>query len=147
MIARKLIEVHLEEGVTAKLLLTPALYGVAKERGINLFPPEVAAQDKTSRVFDLYAKIAYCAAISAWEVEAVDDPDKGDCPWTFEQFTIWSWNNQKEFGRTVDAILEALTGKSARAYVREAVQEEVEKKKMRKRSPFRWIMRKSRLSL
>lgn len=146
MIARKVIEIHLREGVKAKLLLTPALYGVARERGIDLFPPERVMEDKKDRVFDLYAKIAYCAAISAWEVDAVDDPDKGDFPWTFEDFSLWSWNDQKEFGQTINAILEALTGKSARDYLREQAQKEAEKKKMRKRSPFRWIMRKSRLS-
>ena len=146
MIARKVIEIHLREGVKAKLLLTPALYGVARERGIDLFPPRLVMEDKKDRVFDLYAKIAYCAAISAWEVDAVDDPGRGAFPWTFEDFSLWSWNDQKEFGQTINAILEALTGKSARAYVREAVQEEAEKKKKNRRSPFRSIMRKSRLS-
>ena len=145
MIARKVIEIHLQEGVKAKLLLTPALYGVAKERGINLFPPEVTAQDQTSRVFELYGKIAYCAAISAWEVDAVDDPDKGPFPWTYEDFSLWAWDNQKEFGQTVNAILEALTGKSARAYLREEAAAAAEKKKTKK-GLFRWITRKSKRS-
>lgn len=148
MIARKLIEIHLREGVTARLLLTPALYGVAKERGIDLYTS--GTQDKTSWVVDLYAKMAYCAAISAWEVESVDDPGKGEFPFNFEDFTIWAWENPKEFGTTIDAILLALTGKRARDYVREeAAEAEAEKKKTRprtSRSLSRWITRKSKPS-
>lgn len=149
MIARTVITIHLEEGVTAKLLLTPALYGVAKERGID-FVTETPDADKDAQFVTRYSKVAYCAAISAWEVDAVDDPDKGPCPWRYEQFVTWAYGNPKEFGAVVDAILVALTGKSARDYLREAkaaaAEEEVKKKTIQKKRPFLWIMGRSKPS-
>lgn len=148
MLTRTVITIHIREGVTARLLLTPALYGVARERGIDLFPQESPNQDKETRFVSQYTKLAYCAAISAWEVEAVDDPDKGDFPWKYEDFLLWAYDNPRELGKTVDAILQALTGKSARDYAREAAQKEAEdeKKKQRRKRPFLWITGRSKPS-
>lgn len=120
MLPRTIITIHLLEGVTAKLLLTPALYGVAKERRIDLFKAKEEGEERSSWLVEQYSKIAYCAAISAWEVDAVDNPDVGDFPFTYEDFFTWAWSNAEEFAKTVNAILEALTGKSVEDYVREA---------------------------
>ena len=146
MITRTVITINLEEGVTAKLLLTPALYGIAKERGIDFVTD--TGEDKQVQFVARYTKIAYCAAISAWEVDAVDDPEKGAFPWKYEDFFAWAYGNPEEFGKTVDAILVALTGKSAREYVREARKEAEDEKKAKdqRRRPFLWIMGRSRPS-
>lgn len=144
MLVRTQTTIQLKEGVTVKLLLTPALYGVARERGIDFTTPPTEGADKQARTLDQYAKIAYCAAILAWEVDAVDDPGKGDFPYTFADFHLWSYDRPKEFGKTIDAILLALTGKHVRDYVKEGAS--VEKKKTRKGSPFRWITTKLKRS-
>lgn len=147
MIVRKVIIIHLKEGVTAKLLLTPALYGIAKERGIEIFAAPTDKED--TRSLEQYVKIAYCAAILAWEVGAVDDPDQGEFPYTFEDFHLWSYDNPRDFGKAIDAILIALTGKSARQYIREAEEATDEKKKTdrsKRWHPFRWITGKLKRS-
>lgn len=147
MIPRKVITIHLKEGETAKLLLTPALYGVAKERGIDITGMPAEGQDRKTHVFDQYAKIAYCAAISAWEVDGVDDPDQGPFPYTFEDFAIWAYSEQAEFGRTINDILQALTGKSVREYLREAGESEKKKSSQQKETLWsRLITRRSKRS-
>lgn len=145
MVARTVILINLKEGVSVKLLLTPALYGVAKERGLDLFTRPADGQDKELRGLEQYTKIAYCAAINAWQVAAVDDPELGEFPYNYEDFHLWSYAQPKEFGKAIDAILVALTGKSAREYVREAEGPQDEKKK-RTPSLFRWITRRSKPS-
>ena len=98
--------IELKEGVAVEILVTPALYGVAKRRGIDL-TADVNAGD----VYASYVKTLYCAAISAWEVAAVDDPKMGDFPYKYADFTDWAWADAARLTRIVAFIYEALTGK------------------------------------
>jgi len=119
---RKIIE--LEQGVTAELLVTPALYGVASRRGMDLRP----VSNEPADIISSYIRLVFCAAVNAWEVRAMDEPTIGEFPYTFSQFNDWAWGNQPEFGRVMNFAYTALTGKT----IREGAQEEV-KKKSRKR--------------
>ena len=99
--------IELREGVTAELLVTPALYSVAKKRGIDL-AADVNAGDWVSS----YIKTIYCAAISAWEVAAVDNPKLGEFPYKYEDFHTWAWEDQERFIGVVQDVYRALTGKT-----------------------------------
>ena len=99
--------IELREGVTAELLVTPALYSVAKKRGIDLVADLNAGDWITS-----YIKTIYCAAILAWEVAAVDDPKRGEFPYKYEDFFAWAWADQTRFKGVVNSVFQALTGKT-----------------------------------
>lgn len=98
--------IELREGVAVEILVTPALYSVAKRRGIDLVS-DINAGD----VYGSYIKMLYCAAISAWEVAAVDDPKRGDFPYKFADFHEWAWADTERLARIVGFLYEALTGK------------------------------------
>jgi hypothetical protein len=101
------LSIELREGVTAELLVTPALYSVAKKRGIDLTADVNAGDWVTS-----YIKTIYCAAISAWEVAAVDDPKRGEFPHKYEDFHAWAWEDRDRFTAVVRSVFQALTGKT-----------------------------------
>lgn len=98
--------IELKDGVAVEILVTPALYSVAKRRGIDLVA-DVNAGD----VYGSYIKMLYCAAISAWDVAAVDDPGKGEFPYKFGDIYEWAWADTERLARMVSFIYEALTGK------------------------------------
>ena len=97
--------IELKDGVTVEILVTPALYSVAKRRGIDLVA-DVNAGD----VYGSYVKMLYCAAISAWDVAAVDDPKRGEFPYKFSDIYEWAWADTERLARMVSFIYEALTG-------------------------------------
>lgn len=111
-------KITLGEGVGVNVLLTPALYGVARSRGIDLALAD--GRDATA-VTRTYAKIAYCGALNAWEVDAVDDPDKGAFPYRYEDFDTWAWSSPDALTSFIDAVLVAFTGKGLKATAAEAV--------------------------
>lgn len=98
--------IELREGVAVEILVTPALYGVAKRRGMDL-----AADANAGDVYGSYVKMLYCAAIAAWEVAAVDDPKLGEFPYKYGDFYEWAWADTKRLAKMVAFIYEALTGK------------------------------------
>lgn len=98
--------IELKDGVAVEILVTPALYSVAKRRGIDLVADINAGDWQGS-----YIKMLYCAAISAWEVAAVDDPKRGEFPYKFSDIYEWAWADTERLGRIVAFIYEALTGK------------------------------------
>lgn len=98
--------IELKDGVAVEILVTPALYSVAKRRGIDLVS-DVNAGD----VYGSYVKMLYCAAISAWDVAAVDDPARGEFPYKFSDIYEWAWADTERLARMVAFIYEALTGK------------------------------------
>ena len=100
------LQIELKDGVAVDLLVTPALYSVAKRRQIDLVA-DVNAGDVTTS----YIKIIYCAAISAWEVAAVDDPKRGEFPYKYEDFFAWAWEDQARLSKAIASVYEALTGK------------------------------------
>ena len=99
--------IELREGVTVELLVTPALYSVAKKRGIDLVADLNAGDWTTS-----YIKTIYCAAILAWEVAAVDNPKLGDFPHKYGDFHEWAWADSERFTGVVKKVFQALTGKT-----------------------------------
>lgn len=104
MLFRKNIE--LREGVKVEILVTPALYRVAQSRGIDL---SQSGSDKDP--FTPYIKMLYCAAINAWEVEAIDDPDKGEFPYKYRDFDDWAWTDTERLGKAIEFMYQAITGK------------------------------------
>ena len=123
----KQTDITLKQGVRVRLLLTPALYGVGKARGIDLTTVMRDASDSTGMIRS-YAKLAYCAAINQWEVEAVDNPDKGAFPYTFADFDGWSWEQQDEVREFINAVLLAFTGKGLKDYAKEGDSTALKKK-------------------
>ena len=121
----KTFEITIREGVKMQVLLTPALYGVASRKGIDL-DSDLKSGDVTGMT-RAYAKLAYCAALNKWEVDRIDNPSVGDFPYTFSDFDTWSWENQAELLAFMDAVLMAFTGKSVKDYQGE----DVKKKKNR----------------
>ena len=107
--------IELKDGVTVEILVTPALYSVAKKRGID-----VVADINAGDVFGSYIKMLYCAAILAWEVAAVDDPKMGDFPYRFADFHEWAWADRERLARMVAFMYEALTGKRLEEAEKEA---------------------------
>lgn len=107
--------------MTAELLVTPALYGVAAKRSIDL---AVDAMAGNQGVLVSYIKMAYCAAVNAWEVAAVDDPDVGECPYKYADFDAWAWADTERLGDLIAFMYEAMTGKSLKG----ALAEEVKKR-------------------
>ena len=98
--------VELKDGVAVELLVTPALYSVARKRGIDVTADLNAGDWVTS-----YIKTIYCAAINAWEVRAVDDPKVGEFPYTYADFHEWAYADTERFTSVVREVYEALTGK------------------------------------
>lgn len=112
--------IELKEGVVCYLRITPALYGVATMRGIDL-------NAKDENPLRKYVKVAYCAAINDWEIERVDNPTIGVFPFKYSDFEDWAWADTKRLYELVDFILLATTGKGMKHYTDEEV-----KKKSRK---------------
>ena len=98
--------IELKDGVAVEILVTPALYSVARRRGIDL-----VADMNDGDVYGSYVKMFYCAAISAWDVAAVDDPGKGEFPYKFSDIYEWAWADTARLARMVAFMYEALTGK------------------------------------
>lgn len=109
-----------------EILVTPALYSVARRRGIDL-----VADANAGDVYGSYVKMLYCAAISAWDVAAVDDPKRGEFPYTFADFYEWAWADTERLAKMVAFIYEALTGKRFEDIGKEAA--EVKKNESRRR--------------
>ena len=119
--------IELGEGVRVEILVTPALYRIAKQRGISLVDDANAGD---ADPYTSYIKILYCAAINAWEVAAVDDPTMGEFPHKYAEFDEWAWSDKARLGRMINFIYEALTGKTLKDTLKEGV-EEVKKKSKR----------------
>lgn len=110
--------IELREGVTVEILVTPALYGEAKRRGIDLM-----ADANAGDVYGSYIKIIYCAAISAWEVAAVDDPKMGAFPYKYADFYEWAWADRDRLAGMVAFVYEAMTGKRFEDLEKEAAKD------------------------
>lgn len=121
----KYFTIDIREGERVTLLLTPALYGVGKARGIDL-ASDLKSEDK-SAVTKAYAKLAYCAAINAWEVNGVDDPNAGDFPYRYADFDRWAWEHQDELLKFIDAVLIAFTGKGLKEHASQTVKKKTMK--------------------
>ena len=116
--------IELREGVKVAVLVTPALYRVAKQRGVDLSED---GEGGTEDVFTAYTKMLYCAAINAWEVDSVDSEGMGPFPYKYADFVEYMASKPGRLNEAVNFIYEALTGKT----LKEGVAEELKKKTSR----------------
>lgn len=116
---RKKIEMG---GVTVNLLVTPAIYGVARRKGMDL---TISKDSGMTEVMDTYCRIAYCAAVLANEVDRVDDAEIPVLALKYADFEEWRAQNPDEFIGLVQFMYSALTQRS----YSELVIETIKKKK------------------
>ena len=134
------------------MLATPALFGIAKRKGMVI---EADAGNPTE-VFNAYAKLIYLAALNAWEVRRFDDPHMGECQYKLMDFVEWASMNVDEFGKAMNFVLSALTGKELKDYATEEAKDSEtaeksanskdESDEVKKKSPSGWITRLFRRS-
>lgn len=113
---RKRIEIEIREGVRVALLLTPALYGVASRRGVDIVAELKGEHNDSSDIVRVYTKMLYFAALNEWEVAAVDNPKAEPFAYTFADFDAWAWEHPEALKDAVNALLEAFTGKPLSDY-------------------------------
>lgn len=139
-----LYQIELKGGVV-ELLATPALFDIARKRGMAI----EADADNAAEVFSAYTKLIYLAAINAWDVRRYDDAAMGDFPYRLMDFVEWSSSNAEEFVKVVNFVLFALTGKDLKDYATEQAKGSENEKKaanqtdgeVKKKSISTWIMR------
>lgn len=135
--------ITLRGGAQVELLATPALFAVAKKRGMTI----EAEAGNTAEVFSAYAKLIYLAALNAWEVRRFDDASMGECPYRLMDFVEWSSMNPEEFMKAIDFVLFALTGKELKDYATEGAKasetgeesSKTEDAEVKKKSASGWI--------
>lgn len=128
---RKVVtEIELREGVRAVLRCTPSVYGIAREKGMDVTGK---SDMETGRALQVYVRLAYCAAVNEWEIQHYDHPEMGAFPYTLADFDTWAWTNESEFIGFVNFFIEALSGKK--------VSELVPDVKKKNRKSGRWITR------
>lgn len=111
-------------GVTVKMLVTPAIYGVARRKGMDL---TISKESGITEVMDTYCRIAYCSAVLANEVDRVDDAEVPVLALKYADFEEWRATHPDEFMGLVQFMYSAL---SQRPYS-ELVLETIKKKKKR----------------
>lgn len=144
--------IRLKGGEQVELLATPALFGIAKRKGMTI----EADADNIPEVMSAYTKLVYLAALNAWEVRRFDAPEMGDCHYKLMDFAEWASADMEEFTKTINFLLCALTKKELKDYTNEGVKpsETAEKtadtpseEEVKKKSTSTWITRLFRRSL
>lgn len=113
-----------------ELLATPALFAIAKRKGMTI----EADATNTAEVYSAYTKLIYLAAINAWEVRRYDDPSMGEFKYKLMDFVEWGSSDMVEFVNAVNFLLSALTNKELKDYATDEAKdsgkgdEEVKKK-------------------
>lgn len=100
------------KGGAVELLATPALFDIARKRGMTI----EADADNAADVYSAYTKLIYLAALNAWEVRRYDDPAMGECPYRLMDFVEWASNDAKGFVDAINFALSALTHKELKDY-------------------------------
>ncbi len=103
------------KGGVVELLATPALFAIARRRGMTI----EADSDNVAEVFSAYTRLLYLAALNAWDVRRYDNPSMGECPYTLMDFVEWSSNDREGFVEAISFALAALTGKELKDYATE----------------------------
>lgn len=135
--------IRLKGGEQVELLATPALFAIAKRRGMTI----EADADNAADVFSAYTKLIYLAALNAWEVRRYDAPQMGECHYRLMDFVEWASGDAEAFVKAVNFILVALTGKELKDYnAGEEKAPENEEKDVKKKSTSSWITRLLRRS-
>ena len=143
--------IKMKGGAHVELLATPALFGIAKRRGMTI----EADADNAAEVFSAYTKMIYLAALNAWEVRRFDNPDMGECGYRLMDFVEWASYDAEAFAKAIEFVLYALTGKELKDYATEQAKgSETEKEtaneggeEVKKKSASTWITRLLRRSL
>lgn len=135
--------IKLKGGEQVELLATPALFAIAKRRGMTI----EADADNAADVFSAYTKLIYLAALNAWEVRRYDAPQMGECHYRLMDFVEWASGDAEAFVKAVNFILVALTGKELKDYnTGEEKSPENEEKDVKKKSTSSWTTRLLRRS-
>ena len=138
--------IRMKGGAQVELLATPALFAIAKRRGMTI----EADAENTADVFNAYTKLIYLAALNAWEVRRYDNPAMGECEYKLMDFVEWVSGNGEEFVKVISFVLTALTGKELKDYAAEGAKasETAEKtataedgEAVKKKSRSGWITR------
>lgn len=108
-------KITIKDGVTVMLLLTPSLFAIAKERGVELS----ADTENTQAVMELYTRIIWLAALNYDAAARMDDPGLPEFPFKFLDFAAWRGQRRDEFARMVEIALQALTGKTLAEIVKD----------------------------
>lgn len=104
--------IRMKGGEQVELLATPALFAIARKRGMTI----EADSDNLAEVFSAYTRLLYLAALNAWDVRRYDNPSMGECPYTLMDFVEWSSNDKDGFVEAISFALAALTGKELKDY-------------------------------
>ncbi len=144
--------IKMKGGAQVELLATPALFAIAKKKGMAI----KADVGNATEVFSAYTKLIYLAALNAWEVRRFDAPEMGECKLQLMDFVEWASANGQEFVQVVNFVLAALTGKELKEYATEGAKpsENAEKaanaedggEDVKKKSTSKWITRLFRRS-
>lgn len=137
--------ITMKGGAQVELLATPALFAIAKRKGMVI----EADSDNMSEVYAAYNKLIYLSALNAWEVMRFDSPEMGECPYKLMDFVEWSANDGDAFIKAVNFVLAALTGKELKDYATEEAKDsenggkpsETEDVEVKKKSTSKWITR------
>ena len=140
--------ITLKGGEQVELLATPALFAIAKRRGMTI----EADAENAADVFNAYTKLIYLAALNAWEVRRYDAPQMGECTYKLMDFVEWASNDGDAFVKAVNFVLAALTGKELNDYATEGAkpsenaEKAAEAEGVKKKSILTWITRLFRRS-
>ena len=144
--------IRMKGGEQVELLATPALFGIAKRKGMTI----EADADNLPEVMLAYTKLIYLSALNAWEVRRFDNPSMGECSLQFMAFVQWAHTNNEALTKAINFVLSALTHKELKDYATEGAKpsenaEETangsgEGEDVKKKSKSRWITRLFRRS-
>lgn len=144
--------ITLKGGAKVEILATPALFDIARKKGMTI----EADASNTNEVFSAYTKLVYLGVLNAWDVRRYDDASMGDCPHRLMDVVEWASTNPDAFVKTINFILSALTGKDLKDYATEEAKDpetadksanmEGENEDVKKKSASGWITRLFRRS-
>lgn len=135
--------IRMKGGEQVELLATPALFGIAKRKGMTI----EADADNLPDVMLAYTKLIYLSALNAWEVRRFDNPSMGECDLQLMDFVKWAHADRDAFTKAINFVLSALTNKELKDYATEGekVAEKAEET-LKKKSRSGWITRLFRSS-
>ena len=130
--------IRMKGGEQVELLATPALFAIAKRKGMTI----EADADNLPDVMLAYTKLIYLSALNAWEVRRFDNPSMGECDLQLMDFVKWAHADRDAFTKAINFVLAALTNKELKDYANEGekVAEKAEET-LKKKSRFGWITR------
>ena len=137
--------IRFKGGAQVELLATPALFDIAKKKGMTI----EADADNVTEVYSAYTKMIYLAALNAWEVRRFDDPAMGEFKYKLMDFVEWAGNDADAFVKAINFVLSALTRKDLKDYATEQAKgsetggepHNTKDEEVKKKSTSGWITR------